>query len=156
MSSNLRDPKVATPEENANAGLDPEELRAEQADDLPERDAMSIIGVGGLEIGLPPAGLLDGVLDSDVPVETLPVDGLPVERFPIDQLPIDRLPVDPLPPEDLPIHTLPVEQPVDTLPVEPLPVEQPVDSLPVEPPVDADPIGVPASPATSADASVKV
>ena len=27
------------------------------AGDLPERDAMSIIGVGGLEGGLPPAGL---------------------------------------------------------------------------------------------------
>jgi hypothetical protein len=149
MSSNLRDQTTAAPKDQEQPGLDPDELRAEQAGDLPERDAMSVIGVGGLEIGLPPAGLLDGVLESDVPVETLPVDGLPVERFPIDQLPIDRLPVDPLPPLDPP--TLPVEPPVDTLPV-----EQPVDSLPVEPPVDGDPIGIPEPPATSADASVKV
>jgi hypothetical protein len=149
MSGNLRDQKTAAPKDQEQPGLDPDELRAEQAGDLPERDAMSVIGVGGLEIGLPPAGLLDGVLESDVPVETLPVDGLPVERFPIDQLPIDRLPVDPLPPLDPP--TLPVEPPVDTLPV-----EQPVDSLPVEPPVDGDPIGIPEPPATSADASVKV
>jgi hypothetical protein len=133
MSSNPRDPKAATSERHESPGLDPDELRAEQAGDLPERDAMSIISVGGLEGGLPPAGILDDILSTDVPVETLPVDGLPVERFPIDQLPIDRLPVDPLPPEELP-----------------------VDSLPVEPPVDADPIGVPAPPATSADASVKV
>jgi hypothetical protein len=142
MSSNLRDPNAADPEHQTNPGLDPDELRAEQAGDLPDRDAMSIIGVGGLEVGLPPAGILDGVLESDIPVETLPVDGLPVERFPIDQLPID-----PLPPLDPP--TLPVEQPVDTLPV-----DQPVDSLPVEPPVDGDPIGIP-DPAVSADASVE-
>jgi hypothetical protein len=156
MSGNLRDQKTAAPKDQEQPGLDPDELRAEQAGDLPERDAMSVIGVGGLEIGLPPAGLLDGVLDSDVPVETLPVDGLPVERFPIDQLPIDRLPVDPLPPLDPP--TLPIEQPVDTLPqpVDTLPVDQPVDSLPVEPPVDGDPIGIPEPPATSAGASVKV
>src|SRR5688572_32254789 len=74
MSSNLHDAKAAKSEHQADPGLDPEELRAEQAGDLPERDAMSIIGVGGLEVGLPPAGLLDGVLESDVPVETLPVD----------------------------------------------------------------------------------
>ena len=145
MSSNLRDPKAADPEHQTNSGLDPEELRAEKAGDLPERDAMSIIGVGGLEVGLPPAGILDGVVESDAPVETLPVDGLPVEHFPIDRLPIDRLPVDPLPPVELPVDTLPVDPPVD----------QPVDTLPVEPPVDADPIGVPDVPATAADASVK-
>jgi hypothetical protein len=146
MSSNLRDPNAADPEHQTNPGLDPDELRAEQAGDLPDRDAMSIIGVGGLEVGLPPAGILDGVLESDIPVETLPVDGLPVEHFPIDRLPIDRLPVEPLPPE---------EQPVGTLPVEP-PVDQPVDSLPVEPSIDADPIGVPDLPTASADTSAKV
>jgi hypothetical protein len=112
MSSNLRDPNAADPEHQTNPGLDPDELRAEQAGDLPDRDAMSIIGVGGLEVGLPPAGILDGVLESDIPVETLPVDGLPVEHFPIDRLPIDRLPVEPLPPVELPVDTLPVEPPV--------------------------------------------
>jgi hypothetical protein len=142
MSGNLRDQKTAAPKDQEQPGLDPDELRAEQAGDLPERDAMSVIGVGGLEVGLPPAGLLDGVLD-DPPVQTLPVDGLPVERFPVDPLPVDRLPVDPLPP---------VEQPVDTLPVDPLP---PVDTLPVEPPLDGDPVGVPGPVETSADASVE-
>jgi hypothetical protein len=142
MSSNLRDQTTAAPKDQEQPGLDPDELRAEQAGDLPERDAMSVIGVGGLEVGLPPAGLLDGVLD-DPPVQTLPVDGLPVERFPVDPLPVDRLPVDPLPP---------VEQPVDTLPVDPLP---PVDTLPVEPPLDGDPVGVPGPVETSADASVE-
>jgi hypothetical protein len=142
MSGNLRDQKTAAPKDQEQPGLDPDELRAEQAGDLPERDAMSVIGVGGLEIGLPPAGLLDGVLDAP-PVQTLPVDGLPVERFPVDPLPVDRLPVDPLPP---------VEQPVDTLPVDPLP---PVDTLPVEPPLDGDPVGVPGPVETSADASVE-
>jgi len=65
-------------------GLKPDELAAERAGELPERDAMSIIGVGGLEDGLPPPGLLDGVFESDVPVEALPVDGLPVEPPVVD------------------------------------------------------------------------
>jgi hypothetical protein len=156
MSRNLRDPKIEAPAQQEGPGLDPEELRAEQAGDLPDRDALSIIGVGGLEGGLPPAGLLDGLLESDVPVQTVPVDGLPVEQYPVDQLPIERLPVDPLPPEEIPGHGLPVEPPVITLPVDPpILVDQPVDSLPVEPPADGDPIGVPDPPATAADASVK-
>jgi hypothetical protein len=146
MSSDWRDPTAAAPQAHEDPGLDPEELRAEQAGELPERDAMSIIGVSGLEGGLPPAGLLDGILDSDAPVQTLPVDGLPVERFPVEELPIDRLPVDPLPPVD----GLPVEPPADALPIDP-----PGDTLPVEPPADGDPIGIPDLPATSADASVK-
>jgi len=146
MSTNLRDTKPAESERHESPGLDPDELRAEQAGELPERDAMSIISVGGLEGGLPPAGILDGILGSDVPVHALP----------IDQLPIDRLPVDQLPPVELPGDTLPVEPPVDTLPVDPpILVDPPVDSLPAEPPVDGDPIGIPELPATSADASVK-
>jgi hypothetical protein len=135
MSTDPRGPHTANPDRRERPGLDPDELRAEQAGELPERDAMSIVSVGGLEGGLPPADVLDDVLQADVPVETLPVDGLPVEHYPVDRLPIDRLPIDPLPP---------------TLPVEP-----PVVTLPVEPPVDGDPIGIPDPPATSADASVK-
>jgi hypothetical protein len=148
MSGSQRDAKTMTPGEERQAGLDPDELRAEQAGELPDRDAMSIISVGGLEGGLPPADLLDGVLESDVPVETLPVDGLPVELYPIDRLPIDRLPVDRLPIDPLP--------PGETPPIQTVPVEPPVDSLPVEPPVVVDPIGVPDPPEASADASVKV
>ena len=54
MSSNLRDPNATDREQPERSGLDPDELRAEQAGDLPTRDAMSILGVGGLEGGLPP------------------------------------------------------------------------------------------------------
>jgi hypothetical protein len=152
MSSNLHNSKATDQEQRPDPGLSSDELRAEQAGVLPERDAMSIISVGGLEGGLPSPDVLGDILDTDVPVETLPVDGLPVEHYPIDRLPIDRLPVDPLPP----IDTLPVEPPIDTLPVDPpILVDQPVDSLPVEPPVDGDPIGIPDLPATSTDASVK-
>jgi hypothetical protein len=152
MSSNTRDARIEDSAQRSQPGLDPDELRAEQAGELPERDAMSIISVGGLEGGLPPADLLDDVLQSDVPVETLPVDGLPVELYPIDRLPVDRLPIDPLPPgETPPIHPLPVEPPVDTLPVEP-----PGDTLPIDPPVVGDPIGIPDLPEATADASVKV
>jgi hypothetical protein len=142
MSSNLRDPRAVDAEQQGSPGLAPDELRAEQAGNLPERDAMSVIGVGvgGLEVGLPPADIFDDVLDGSPPVSTLPVDGLPVELYPIDQLPVDRLPVDPLPP---------TEQPIDVLPIDP-----PVDTLPVEPPEDGTVIGIPDLPA-STDASVK-
>ena len=78
MSRNLRDPKAGHPGGQEQPGLDPVELRAERADDLPERDAMSVVGVGDLEIGLPPAGLLDGVLDTDMPVQRQPLE-LPAE-----------------------------------------------------------------------------
>jgi hypothetical protein len=76
MSSNPRDPKAATSERHESPGLDPDELRAEQAGDLPDRDAMSIIGVGGLEGGLPP-------------VDTLPVDPPILVDQPVDSLPVE-------------------------------------------------------------------
>ena len=125
MSSNLRDPKAANPKDQENPGLDPDELRAEQAGDLPERDAMSIIGVGGLEGGLPPAGFLDGILGTDPPDETLPVDGLPVEQYPVDQLPIH------------------LEPPVITPPVIVPPIIPPGGDGAIDPPVGGDPIDVP-------------
>jgi hypothetical protein len=125
MSSNLHDPKTAQPEGREQAGLDPEELRAEQADDLPDRDAMSIISVGGLEGGLPPTGILDGILDTS----------LPVERYPVDELPIQIMPPEITPPV--------IEPPVLEPPTDTLPIEQPVDTLPVEQPVDGDPVSVP-------------
>jgi hypothetical protein len=76
MSRNLRDPKIEAPAQQEGPGLDPEELRAEQAGDLPDRDAMSIIGVGGLEGGLPP-------------VDTLPVDPPILVDQPVDSLPVE-------------------------------------------------------------------
>jgi len=83
MSSNLRDPKTADPDHESKPGLNPDELRAEQAGDLPERDAMSVIGLGGITGGLPPPDVLDGVLNGDLPVSTAPVDTLPVETPPV-------------------------------------------------------------------------
>jgi hypothetical protein len=154
MSSNLRDPKATDREQPERSGLDPDELRAEQAGDLPARDAMSIVSVGGLEGGLPPAELLDDVVGSDVPVTTLPVDDLPVEHYPVDRLPIDRLPVDPLLPVEPPVHTLRVEEPIRP-PIDTLPIEPPIDTWPTEPPAESDPIGVPDRLDGSADASVK-
>jgi len=150
MSSNLRDPNATDREQPERSGLDPDELRAEQAGDLPTRDAMSIVGVGGLEGGLPPAEILDGVVGADVPVTTLPVDGLPVERYPIDPLPVERLPINPLSPQppELPV---PAPPPTDTLPIEP-----PIDTWPTEPPAEGEPIGVPDPLDGSTGDSVKV
>jgi hypothetical protein len=98
-------------------GLDVDELRAEQAASLPEREAMSILDVGGIGAGLPPPEYLDGVLDVDVSVGTLPVDGPPVEQVPIDQLPIDRLPVEPFPLDDVPVQPLPTDPSVAGEPI---------------------------------------
>jgi hypothetical protein len=137
MSNNPRSPQAADPKDQANAGLDPDELRAEQADDLPDRDAMSIVGIGGLEGGMPPAGILDGVLDAN----------LPVERYPVDQLPIQIMPPDIQPPL---IQPPVLEPPGDTLPVGP-----PVDGDPL-PPADNDPLDGIDPMDASTDASVEI
>jgi hypothetical protein len=83
MRSNLRDPNILDADDDAKSGLDADELRAEQAGDLPERDAMSVIGLGGITGGLPPADVLDGVLNADLPIGTEPVDSLPGEPPPL-------------------------------------------------------------------------
>ena len=137
MSNNPRSPQTADPKDQANAGLDPDELRAEQADDLPDRDAMSIVGIGGLEGGMPPAGILDGVLDAN----------LPVERYPVDQLPIQIMPPEIQPPL---IQPPVLEPPGDTLPVGP-----PVDGDPL-PPADNDPLDGIDPMDASADARVEI
>jgi hypothetical protein len=142
MISNLRDPRDVVSGQATSDGLDDEELPAEQAGDLPERDAMSVIGVGGLEVGLPPPEILD-----DLPIHVLPVDGLPVERYPIEELPIDRLPDDPLLPVEPPVQTLPIDQPVDVPSIDP-----PVSGLPGQP--SDDDLVVPETP--SAETSIKV
>jgi hypothetical protein len=143
MSSNLRDPKAVNPDEQAQPGLDPDELRAEQAGDLPDRDAMSIISLTGLDGALPPAGIIEDVLNGESPVDALPLDGLPVQQVPVDQLPIHLSPPDIQPPV--------IEPPVTTLPIDP-----PVDGVPVEPPVDGDPIAIPDPLDGSVDASIDV
>jgi hypothetical protein len=86
------DARDGPPLRPADDGLSADELRAEQAGDLPDRDAMSIISVGGLEAGLPPPEILDDLVGVGLPVRTLPLDDLPVEP-PIDGLPIDGLPI---------------------------------------------------------------
>jgi hypothetical protein len=139
MSSNLHDPKTADPDAQQQPGLDPDELRAEQAGDLPDRDAMSIISLSGLDGALPPAGIIEDVLNGGSPVDVLPIDGLPVQQLPVDQLPIHLQPPD--------IHPPVIEPPISTLPV---------DTSPVEPPLDSDPTAIPDPLDGAADASIDV
>jgi len=111
MSSNLRDLRPGVSERNeaaadtASAGLSPDELRAEQAGELPEREAMSILDVGDIGAGLPTPADIAGQFGSIIPPGVGPVDG-PID--PIDmagQLPVDipgQLPTGELPPGNLP------------------------------------------------------
>ena len=134
MSSNLRDPQAANPEQQAQPGLDPDELRAEQAGDLPDRDAMSIISLTGLDGALPPAGIIEDVLNGESPVDALPLDGLPVQQVSVDQLPIHLEPPD-------------IQPPV---------IEPPISTLPIDAPADGDPVSIPDPLDASADASVDI
>src|SRR5690242_5335145 len=143
MRTNLRDLQAANPEQPEQPGLDPEELRAEQAGDLPDRDAMSIISLSGLDGALPPAGIIEDVLNGESPLDALPLDGLTVQQVPVDQLPIHLQPPDIQPPV--------IEPPISTLPI-----DQPVDGVPVEAPVDGDPIAVPDPLDGAAEASIDV
>jgi len=59
MTSTKRN--LSTPD--ATDGLSADELRAEQAGELPDREAMSILDVGSVGVGLPLPGNLDGNLD---------------------------------------------------------------------------------------------
>jgi len=130
QASNSNAPAAERP-----SGLSADELRAEQAGDLPEREAMSILDVGGLHVGLPAPGDLDGVLNTadtnldgalnhvdgatDGALNTGdPLDGQPAlgvvdpidgGQNPIDHLPIDNLPIDNPPVDTLPVQTLPID-----------------------------------------------
>jgi len=130
------------PAAERQSGLSADELRAEQAGDLPEREAMSILDVGGLHVGLPTPGdlddvlntantnldgavnhvdgAMDGALNTGDPLDGQPALGVvdPIDgggQIPIDggQSPIDHLPIDNLPIDNPPAETLPVH----TLPV---------------------------------------
>jgi len=57
--------QAQAPDQAAQDGLNPEQLADEQAQDLPDREAMSILSVGGLSGALP------------VPVDTDPPVSLP-------------------------------------------------------------------------------
>jgi hypothetical protein len=105
MSSHLRDlPASATEnQDHAPTGLTTDELRAEQAGDMPGREAMSILDVGNIGVGLPtPADIADQ-LGPILPPGVGPVDGPidPVEmsgQLPVDitgQLPDGTVPVPP-------------------------------------------------------------
>jgi hypothetical protein len=152
MTRNLRDPKTAGEDHASMPGLNPDELRAEQAGDLPDRDAMSVIGLGGITGGLPPADILDGILTSDLPVSTQPVDGLPLEQYPIDPLP----PVSGLP-GGLPVGPpagLPEVPPIDSLPSLDA-VDDRIDNLPIDAILDGNATDTP-DVSADADASVEV
>jgi len=106
MSTQAQRPNAAA---NRPGGLSADELRAEQAGDLPDREAMSILDVGGLNVGLPTPGDLDGALNTPDPLDNQPALGI-VDNLDLDgggQNPIDlggQIPVD-----SLPVHTLPVD-----------------------------------------------
>jgi hypothetical protein len=124
MSGKRYDVQPAAGEQAPTPGLTMDELRAEQVDALPERDALSVIGLGGITGGLPPVDILDGVLDSDLPIGAQPVDGQPVEPYPGEQLPPVGLPLGP--PEGLPSVPAP-----DTLPSLDV-VDERIDNLPID------------------------
>jgi len=122
-------------------GLSADELQAEQAGTLPDREAMSILDVGGLHVGLPTPGDLDGVLNTADPLDGQPALGV---VDPIDgggQLPVDaggQLPVDVDAQNPLGI--------VDHLPIDHLPVDV------ANPPTDGGGlIGIPEQPAVPID-----
>src|SRR4051794_16811876 len=111
MSTNPRDARSAVSDpddrkaERPSDGLSTDELRAEQAGDLPEREAMSILDVGSIGVGLPTPTDMADQLGSLVPPGVGPVDGSidPVEMA--GQLPVDitgRLPDGTIPAGDLP------------------------------------------------------
>jgi len=127
MATNVRDLHTTQPERPAGQatgsteGLSADELQAEQAGDLPEREAMSILDVGGLDVGLPSPADIAGQFGSLVPPGTGPVDG------PIDPIEMaSQLPVD-----------ITGQLPTGTVPV---------GTLPVGPPDDGDLIGIPELP----------
>jgi hypothetical protein len=86
--------------------LSADELRAEQAGDMPDREAMSILDVGNIGVGLPtPADLADQ-LGPLVPPGTGPVDG-PIDAAEMaGQLPVDIT-------GQLPDGTIPTTSPGD-------------------------------------------
>ena len=112
MSSNPRDARSAVSDpddrkaERPSDGLSTDELRAEQAGDLPEREAMSILDVGSIGVGLPTptdmADQLGSLVPPGVPVRSTARSIL--SRWPV-QLPVDitgRLPDGTIPAGDLP------------------------------------------------------
>jgi len=147
MSSNLRDPRTATGDQASTSGLSPDELQAEQAGELPERDAMSVIGVGGITGGLPPDDIFDCFPEADPSINTRPVGGLPDQSpLPAIGLPVG-LPVGP--PEGLP-----EVPPADSLPSLDA-VDERIDNLPVDTLLDGNLTDAPEV-AADADATVKV
>jgi hypothetical protein len=142
MSTQSHDPKATTAarpdadERTAHQGLSSDELQAEQADDLPDREAMTVLSVGGLGIDVPPADRLDDLLNTDISTDTSVTNDLPVK---VDVTHEDGYPYGPV--------TGPVER-TDPLPIwdtNPPPTDA-IDPPPtdvIEPPVVSPAIGIP-------------
>jgi len=82
----------STPAADTADGLSADELRAEQAGELPEREAMSILDVGNIGAGLPIPADVGDALGTAVPTDEIPV-GDPVDQIHLGgQLFVDELP----------------------------------------------------------------
>lgn len=100
---------------SSHEGLSPDEIRAEQAGDLPDREAMSVMSLGGVGIDVPPADHLDDFLRGALPGSSPPTDGAPVDVSPpvdgpIAEPPILQAPDDPVgayPVDDAPLIGVP-------------------------------------------------
>jgi len=97
MATNVRDLHAANSPDDSTAnsvtssteGLSADELRAEQAGEMPDREAMSILDVGNIGAGLPTPTDIADQLGSLVPPGTGPVEG-PIDPIEVaSQLPVD-------------------------------------------------------------------
>jgi len=126
MTARTHNPEASGATQPANAagtprqGLSPDELRAEQAGDLPDREAMSVMSLGGVGIDVPPADHLDDFLNGTLPNDTLPTDTPPTDTPPLDgpgsSWPIDLNPTDGTPVAQPPVEVAPgdpVAAPID-------------------------------------------
>lgn len=87
------------------AGLTAEELHAEQTSELPDREAMTVLSIGGIEGGLPTPGFLDGVLDAEGSAEG--IVGAPTVEGPPEADPVSMV-IDP-PVIEPPINAVPTD-----------------------------------------------
>lgn len=78
MSDQLQSPSAQTLAERS-AGLSPEQIAGEQAQELPDREAMSLLDVGGMSGLFPTPAVLEPALPSD-PATPMPASvGIPAD-----------------------------------------------------------------------------
>jgi hypothetical protein len=147
MRTHSHNPKATTAarpdadDRAAQQGLSSDELQAEQADDLPEREAMTVLSVGGLGIDVPPADRLDDLLNTDISTDLSVTNELPIDELPVkvDFTHEDGYPYGPV--------TGPVERadPPPTWDTNPPPTDviDPPPTGEIDPPVVSPVIGVP-------------